>query len=168
MNVDIKDKVELLKDYNLLPYATAQAFCYINLNSFLPAYLPMYKKYFAPFKKWKNNTFYYIGDLGSEMQRYMSISVMREAGFGGTNSLAIIHIIVAGLSEVQCDQIVGLDISDIMPLKLDYNYAIVETGEIIVSNNNFPLTLTPKLFEPYGVSVDGHFNNIVIFTLKII
>jgi hypothetical protein len=168
MNAEIKDKIELLKDYGLLPYATAQAFCYVNFKSFLPAYLPVYKKYFTPFKSWKNNTFYHIGDLGSEMQRYMSNSLLKEAGFNGDGSLAIIHVVIAGLSEAQCDQIVGLDISNIAPLKLDYDYAIVETGSMTLSSNNFPLELTPELFEPYGVVVTGHYNNIVLFTLKIL
>ena len=80
----------------------------------------------------------------------MSNSVLREAGFDGKNSLAIIHIVIAGLSEAQCDQIVGLDISKFQELKLDYDYGMYEIDSATVGGN---ITLTPELFATYDLNV---------------
>lgn len=187
MTTNVKNTIEFLKDRNnILPYATAQGFCYTSLMHFAPSYRPNYKRYFFPFRNWKHYTFYQIDDIRPYFQMHMTDSTLRELNLSGTDEIiAIVRVIVAGLTERQCDHLAAMDNTEMESLLQGYKVTILDTFDIedksvAVRMNGvmgfdighgvrspFSLNFEKADWDMYDLNMEYPQNNLLIFTLNV-
>jgi hypothetical protein len=175
LNGDILNTIEYLKDRgNLLPYATAQGFCYTNLMHFAPNYRPNFKRYFAPFKNWKHNTFYQIADVKTYLRVHMSDSLIKETLGSNAEIIAIVRVLIAGLTERQCDEIAAMDNPEIESLLQSYKVTLIDTSDVAENSvtvrsgiGDFKFTFNKDDWDLYDLNMEYPRNNILVFTLNI-
>lgn len=169
-----------------MPFATAQGFCYTTLMHFADAYRPNFKRYFFPFRDWKHRTFYQIDDIKPYLQTHMTDSTISELKLGTSSALiAIVRVIVAGLSERECDVLAAMDNAEMESLLQSYRVTMLDTDDFesrmsaIPLNgvmgfhigrgvhSPFSLNFGKSEWELYDLDMEYPHNNILLFTLNI-
>lgn len=180
----MKEKIENLNEYlrdrnNILPYVSALGFCYLNSIYFAPEYHPNFKRYFFPFRKWKHNTFYQISDLAPFLKGHFTPTMMSDLT-GDKPHISIIRIIVAGLTDAECDELTPMDSKEMEPLRHSYNLRMFDTDDVLNSENSrvnntklsgvqFDLSdFSTKDWDMYSLNMAYPHNNILIFSLSIL
>ncbi len=180
MNDKIENIIEYLRDRNnLLPYASALGFCYLNRQYFAPEYRPNFKRYFSPFRDWKHNTFYQIADITPFLKNHFTPTMIHEVT-GDAPMISIVRIIVAGLTDQECDELTPMDSKEIEPLLHSYNLRMFDTDDVLERENwehkmiktsdvHFDLSdFSKKEWEMFDLNMNYPHNNILIFTLSIL
>ena len=135
MGTPLSDALEKLRDYNnIMSYSSAMEFCYVNAPLFVM--LPSYNLHFSPFNSIHNNTYYYIGD-------YHQYSLEMLADDERKKALAIIYIIIVGLTQAEVDMVLSSKgIKQLSDIGQPYEFNVYPFGEF----ND----LGPRFREAYG------------------
>ena len=180
MNEKIENINEYLRDRNnLLPYASALGFSYINSQYFAPEYRPNFKRYFFPFRNWKHNTFYKIAEMTPFLKTHFTPTMFHEVT-GDVPMISIVRIIIAGLTDKECDELTPMDSKEIEPLLHTYSLKMFDADDVLSRENSrdkfiktsdvqFDLVnFSTKEWELFDLNMKYPHNNILIFTLSIL
>jgi hypothetical protein len=117
---------------------------------------------------------------------HMTDSTLRELNLGGTDEIiAIVRVIVAGLTERQCDQLSAMDNKEMESLLQGYKIAMLDTFDMedksaAVRMNSvmgfdigrgirspFDLKFDKNDWDVYDLNMEFPSNNLLIFTLNV-
>lgn len=178
MSDNVENIIEYLRDRNnLLPYASALGFCYLNRQHFAPEYRPNFKRYFFPFRNWKRNTFYQIADITPFLKQHFTPTMIHEVT-GDAPLISIVRIVVAGLTDRECDELTPMDSKEMEPLLHSYSLRMFDTDDVLnnvvgkrirLSDAQFDLNdFSAKEWEMFDLNMQYPRNNILIFKLSIL
>ncbi len=97
---------------------------------------------------------------------------------GDAPMISIVRIVVAGLTDIECDELTPMDSKEMEPLLHSYSLRMFDTDDVLssvvgkrikVSDTEFSLNdFGNKEWELFDLNMNYPHNNILIFTLSIL